>query len=194
MVTLAQRIEELRTAKGLSRPALAAALGFPRTAIEKFETGRQTPTQDQQNKLASYFGVSLFYLRGETNDTTQMSDWMDGAFLDEPAPVPAPRRAAVKPAVAASSGGEGGTMFDAFLTSKKFQEALRTAVLDTLRTPEGQEILAKAIRRELASRQKYSGQKNRTAAREGPPAPLLYHRLLMNVSIRSRPSFRSASE
>ena len=74
MVTLAQRIEELRTARGLSRPALAAALGFPRTAIEKFETGRQTPTQDQQNKLASYFGVSLFYLRGETNDTTQMSD------------------------------------------------------------------------------------------------------------------------
>ena len=86
MVTLAQRIEELRTARGLSRPALAAALGFPRTAIEKFETGRQTPTQDQQNKLASYFGVSLFYLRGETNDTTQMSDWMDGAFLDEPPP------------------------------------------------------------------------------------------------------------
>ena len=36
MVTLAQRIEELRTAKGLSRPALAAALGLPRTAIEKF--------------------------------------------------------------------------------------------------------------------------------------------------------------
>lgn len=28
-------------------------------------------------------------------------------------------------------------MFDAFLTSKKFQEALRTAVLDTLRTPGG---------------------------------------------------------
>ena len=153
MVTLAQRIEELRTAKGLSRPALAAALGFPRTAIEKFETGRQTPTQDQQSKLASYFGVSLFYLRGETNDTTQMSDWMDGAFLDEPAPAPAPKRA-VKPAAAAASGGEGGTMFDAFLTSKKVQEALRTAVLDTLRTPEGQEILAKAIRRELASRQK----------------------------------------
>ena len=153
MVTLAQRIEELRTAKGLSRPALAAALGLPRTAIEKFETGRQTPTQDQQNKLASYFGVSLFYLRGETNDTTQMSDWMDGAFLDEPALAPAPKRTA-KPAAAASTGGEGGTMFDAFLTSKKFQEALRTAVLDTLRTPEGQEILAKAIRKELANRQK----------------------------------------
>ena len=151
MITMAQRIEELRTARGLSRPGLAAALGFPKTSIEKFETGRQTPTQDQQNQLASYFGVSIFYLRGETNDTTQMSDWMDGAFLDEPAPAPAPKQA-VK--ASASSGGEGGTMFDAFLTSKKFQEALRAAVLDTLRTPEGQEILAKAIRRELAGRQK----------------------------------------
>ena len=152
MVTLAQRIEQLRTARGLSRPALAAALGLPRMSIEKFESGRQTPTQEQQNKLASYFGVSLLYLRGETDDTTQMSDWMDGAFLDEPAPAPVPKRAA-KPA-AASSGGEGGTMFDAFLTSKKFQEALRAAVLDTLRTPEGQELLAKAIRKELAGRQK----------------------------------------
>ena len=152
MVTLAQRIEQLRTARGLSRPALAAALGLPRMSIEKFESGRQTPTQEQQNKLASYFGVSLLYLRGETDDTTQMSDWMDGAFLDEPAPAPAPRRA-VKPA-ASSSGGEGGTMFDAFLSSKKFQEALRTAVLDTLRTPEGQELLAKAVRKELAGRQK----------------------------------------
>ena len=126
----------------------------PARRLKSLRRAARPPTQDQQNKLASYFGVSLFYLRGETNDTTQMSDWMDGAFLDEPAPVPAPRRAAVKPAVAASSGGEGGTMFDAFLTSKKFQEALRTAVLDTLRTPEGQELLTKAIRKELANRQK----------------------------------------
>ena len=47
MVTMAKRLEELRTERNLSRPALAAALGFPRTAIEKFETGRQTPSQDQ---------------------------------------------------------------------------------------------------------------------------------------------------
>ena len=40
MITMAQRIEALRTEKGLSRPALATALHFPRMAIEKFETGR----------------------------------------------------------------------------------------------------------------------------------------------------------
>ena len=50
MVTIAQRIEALRMQKGLSRPALAASLGLPRMSVEKFETGRQTPTQEQQPK------------------------------------------------------------------------------------------------------------------------------------------------
>lgn len=146
MVTMAQRIEQLRTEKGLSRPALSAALGFPRMAVEKFETGRQTPTQDQQEKLASFFGVSVLYLRGENNDRVRMDDWMDGAFLDQPSPAPeTPRRA--KPAPAAPAGE--GTMLDAFLTSKKFQEALRGAVLEALRSPEGQELLARAVRREM---------------------------------------------
>ena len=77
MITMAQRIEALRTERGLSRPALSAVLGFPKTAVEKFETGRQTPTQDQQDKLASYFGVSLFYLRGESDDPTRMESWLN---------------------------------------------------------------------------------------------------------------------
>ena len=145
MVTIGQRIETLRTQKAMSRPALSAALGLPRTAIEKFETGRQTPTQEQQAKLASFFGVSLLYLRGENNDRIRMEDWMSGAFMDEPKPAPAAKPA---PKAAAASGEPGG-MFDAFLSSKKFQEALRTAALEVLKTPEGQKVLGEAIRREL---------------------------------------------
>lgn len=149
MVTMAQRIEQLRVERNLSRPALAAALGFPRMAVEKFETGRQTPTQEQQEKMAAYFGVSALYLRGENSDRVRVDDWMDGAFLDvEAAPPPAPKRAE-RPAV---SGGEGGAVFDAFLGSKKFQECLRKAVLETLGSPEGQALLKKAIRKERESR------------------------------------------
>ena len=144
MITMAQRIEELRTERNMSRPGLSAALGLPRMAVEKFETGRQTPTQEQQNKLAAYFGVTLAYLRGENNDRTENDDWMNGAFLDEPAPAPVPKKAP-KPAIASAANGEG-TMFDAFLNSKKFQEALRIAVLEALKSPEGQEILAKALK------------------------------------------------
>ncbi len=148
MVTMAQRIEALRTQRGLSRPALSAALGFPRTAIEKFETGRQTPTQDQQSKLAQYFGVSLFYLRGESDDPTNMESWLSGAVPDDEPVRPAPKP--LSPKVVQSSGGkEEGAVFSALLKSKSFQDMIRSTVLEVLRSPEGQELLAKAVRKEL---------------------------------------------
>ena len=146
MVTLGQRLEELRTERGLSRPALSAALGLPKGAAEKFETGRQTPTREQQEKLAGFFGVSVFYLRGESSDRTRQEDWMDAAaYTDEepvfvPKPAPKPKKAP-EPA-------QGG-MLDALLASRQVQELLRATVLDTLRSPEGQALIAKAVRKEL---------------------------------------------
>ena len=145
MVNLAQRIETLRTARSISRPALAKELGFPRTALEKFETGRQTPTQDQLKKLADYFGLTVHELKEGEGD---MSAWMDGAFLDEPkaaALQPGPR---LKPAQTSNDGGNG-SMMDALLTSSKFREAMQEAALEALRTPEGQELLANIVRKEL---------------------------------------------
>ena len=99
MVTLAQRIESLRTEKGLSRSALAAALGFPKGSVDKFETGRQTPTKEQQDKMAAFVGVSPFYLRGESGDRTKMENWIDmdpDDFVDAPIR-PAPQRRKVQP-------------------------------------------------------------------------------------------------
>ena len=152
MVTLAQRIEALRTEKGLSRSALAAALGFPKGSVDKFETGRQTPSKEQQDKLATFFGVSLFYLRGESNDRTKMENWADidpDTFIDTPHSAPAPRRPAPKPIAAEIPTGGGSSMFDTFLHSKSFQELVRATLLDVLLSPEGQRILADTIKREL---------------------------------------------
>ena len=152
MVTMAQRIEALRTEKGLSRPALATALGFPRIAVEKFETGRQTPSKEQQEKMAGFFGVSLFYLKGESNDRTRQENWMDGDFIDdEPVFTPTPRKA-VRTAVQSSAPAEQGTLMDSFVSSKSFQDMVRAAVLDVLRSPEGQNLLTQAIRKELSRR------------------------------------------
>lgn len=151
MVTMAQRIEQLRTQLGLSRPALAQALGLPRNAIEKFETGRQTPTKDQQEKLANYFGVSVFYLRAESDDPTTQRTWMDTAYEgreDTPAPSFTPKKPRPDPQPAPS--GPVGTVFDAVLHSKGFEDLLRKAVLDALRSPQGQDLLTQAIRRELS--------------------------------------------
>lgn len=154
MITMSQRIEALRTERGLSRPALSAALGFPKTAVEKFETGRQTPTQDQQDKLASYFGVSLFYLRGESDDPTRMENWLNTGYVEEePVPRPLPRPAAPKIVAQSSAAGQNDSnMFSAFMKSKSFQDLLRATVLDVLRSPEGQELIARAVRKEVGRR------------------------------------------
>ena len=148
MVTMAQRIEALRTERNLSRPALASALGFPRMAPEKFETGRQTPTQEQQKKIAAYFGVSLEYLRGESDDPTTMDSWLNGNVPDDAPPSPPP---VARPRIVQSSGGndDGGAVFSALLKSKSFQTMVHDTVLEVLRSPEGQDLLAKAIRKEL---------------------------------------------
>lgn len=148
MVTMSQRIAELRAQKGLSCPALSTALGFPKNAIEKFEAGRQTPSKEQQEKMAAYFGVSLFYLKGESNDPTQQENWMNVSFQDEE-PAPAPRRTP-KPAVQIKqTAPDDSPMFDAFLRSKSFQTMVRSTVLEVLRSPDGQELLAQAVRREI---------------------------------------------
>lgn len=152
MVTMAQRIEALRGERGLSRPALAAELGFPKNAIEKYETGRATPTKDQQEKMAAYFGVSLFYLRGESGDRTRQEDWMSGglsAAEEEPVYRPAPP---VKRPKAEPVSGGGSTMLDALFSTKQAKDQLKSMVLEALRSPEGQELIAQAVWKELAKR------------------------------------------
>ena len=160
MVTMAQRIEALRTEAGLARvpaslelgfPKNAAALGLPKNAIEKFETGRQTPTKEQQEKLASYFGVSLFYLRGESNDRTRQEDWMSEGYSgadEEPVyrPAPAPKK------MKAEAPAQGATMLDALFGGRQAREQFRAMVLEVLRSPEGQEVVAQAVWKELAKR------------------------------------------
>ena len=156
MVTLAQRLEELRTKQGLTRPALAVALGLPRNAVEKFETGRQTPTKDQQNKIANYFGVSLAYLQGESDDPTSMASWMTVALSGaEPDPEPVIRRAAPaapKPKTITDGSGQSGVLA-ALLSNKAFHDTLRAEILEVLRTQEGQALLADIVRKEI-NRQK----------------------------------------
>lgn len=150
MITMAQRIEELRTERNLSRPELSRALGLPKNAAEKFETGRATPTQEQQTKLAAFFDVSLFYLRGESNDRTRQEHWLDADFVDdEPAPAPKYKPVPVRPQPAGQTSSSGGSLVEPFLKNKAFQEMVRATVLEVLRSPEGQELLARAVRHEL---------------------------------------------
>lgn len=150
MVTLAQRLEALRSGKGLTRPALSAALGLPRNAVEKFETGRQTPTKEQQNKIAAYFEVSLAYLRGESDDPTSMANWMTAALSGaEPEPEQPVRRAVPAAPKPQPAGGSAGGILAALLSNKAFHDTIRAEILEILRTGEGQALLAQIVKKEL---------------------------------------------
>lgn len=138
MVNIAKRIEQLRTEKNVSRVELSAALGLPRLSVEKFETGRITPSKEQQQKLAEYFGVSLMYLRGESDDRTDMQSWLNGNVPDDDRPSPVQ---AAKPAPAQPKLSEDGALFNLMLKSDTF----KNAVLEILRSPEGQKLIAQAV-------------------------------------------------
>jgi len=150
MVSMAQRIAELRSERNMSRPGLAAALGLPKMAIEKFETGRQSPTKEQVQLLADYFGVSVFYLKGASNDRTRQDAWLDAAYnTPQGEHIPIPAKAA-KPKVQANTTLDSqGNIFESFLRSRQFQDAMRATVLEVLRSEEGQALIAKAVKREL---------------------------------------------
>ena len=144
MISAAQRLEALRTEKNISRTQLASQLGFPKTAIEKFETGRQTPTKEQFEKLARFFGVSAAYLKGESDDMENMGSWLSGDVAkDSDAPAPAPVQPRKKPDTQAAKEREDGAVFNLLLKSDVF----KAAVLEVLKSPEGQELIKKAARK-----------------------------------------------
>ena len=136
METIAQRIERLRTEKGIGRQELTKALGFPKLTIEKFETGRLTPSNAQKEKLAAYFGVSVGVLTGEEDDT--MAQWLADGPQEEPE-LYVPRKPKPKPDKTPKPNADGNTLFASLLTSDAFKQA----VLDVLKSPEGRELLRK---------------------------------------------------
>ncbi len=143
MVSFAQRLEKLRTEKNISRVELAGKMGLPKLSVEKFETGRLTPSKDQQLKLAKFFGVSVEYLQGISDDPADMSSWLSGEIKEEEPAKPAYRPEPKK--VVSESGGktnEDNAVYNLLLKSESFREA----VLNILRSPEGQELIAKAAK------------------------------------------------
>lgn len=140
MVTLGQRINELRSEKGLSAAAVAQALGLPKGAIEKFETGRQTPTKAQQEQLAGFFGVSVMYLRGESSDPTRMSNWMEEVPSE---PEPDEPKVQVKSKKPTKESRPEGALLDSLLMTDQVKDLLRQVVLETLKSPEGAALIKK---------------------------------------------------
>ncbi len=62
------RIRELRESKGISQTMLGYVLGVTRSTICQYEKGNRQPDPVALQKLADYFGVSVDYLLGRSEN------------------------------------------------------------------------------------------------------------------------------
>ncbi|MBQ3491155.1 MAG: helix-turn-helix transcriptional regulator [Oscillospiraceae bacterium] len=67
-----QRLKELRTKKHISQVKLAMDLGMNQNSISRYETGEREADYETLLAFADYFGVSVDYLLGRT-DNPQIS-------------------------------------------------------------------------------------------------------------------------
>ena len=67
MATFAERLKELRTARGLSQDVLGKTAGVSRYAIYTYEKGKAFPTVEGLIALADFFDVTTEYLLGRSD-------------------------------------------------------------------------------------------------------------------------------
>lgn len=68
MSELCDRLRSLRAEKRLEQSELATSLGISISALQKYETGNMVPPKHKQGMIAEFFGVSLDYLQGKSDD------------------------------------------------------------------------------------------------------------------------------
>ena len=62
-----ERLKDLRKANKISQQGLSNEIGVSRSTIAMWETGKSEPANDDLNRIADFFGVSLDYLLGRSN-------------------------------------------------------------------------------------------------------------------------------
>ena len=62
------RLKELRKKRGISQVRLALDLNTTQNSISRYETGERQADYDMLIAIADYFGVSIDYLLGRTEN------------------------------------------------------------------------------------------------------------------------------
>lgn len=78
-------INDLRKKSGLSQKEFADLFNVHQTAVSQWETGKTTPDKETLIKIANYFGVSIDYLLGNTeqkekplvNEDEELTEYLD---------------------------------------------------------------------------------------------------------------------
>ena len=64
MTTIADRLKDLRSKKGVNQDQAAEACNMSRVALARYETGTRVPRAENAARLADYYGVTVDYLLG----------------------------------------------------------------------------------------------------------------------------------
>lgn len=80
-----ERIFQLMEKRGLSAYRVSKDTGISQASLADWRKGRSNPKIDKLQKLADYFGVSIQYLTGESNeiDDTQQMQAPNGYYVDK---------------------------------------------------------------------------------------------------------------
>lgn len=88
MITVADRIYELRHARNMTQEELGQRLRATGVSVGLWERGKRTPTKDNIHKMAKVFDVSVAYMLGDTQESDiSDSEIKERTFEDEPNPV-----------------------------------------------------------------------------------------------------------
>lgn len=68
MSLLSERLKKTRLDKSITQKAVADYLGIAEVSYQRFEYGSSKPRLDSIIGIANYFGVSLDYLVGRTDN------------------------------------------------------------------------------------------------------------------------------
>lgn len=68
MDSFGERVKSLRKSKGLTQAQLAIILGIKERMLRHYEKGGHKPDYEGLIKIADFFGVSLDYLTGRTDN------------------------------------------------------------------------------------------------------------------------------
>lgn len=90
-MTLAQKIQRNRKARGVTQEELAAALDVSHQSISKWESGQTMPGLDKILLLSEYFGVSTDYLLKDEAENDAANDAVDETAPPLTTPVSGPR-------------------------------------------------------------------------------------------------------
>ncbi|CEP67835.1 Cro/C1-type helix-turn-helix domain [Moorella glycerini] len=73
-MAFAERLTRLRERKGLTQEDLAKKLNISRSALSLWEIGKREPNFETTTKIADFFGVSVDYLLGRTDDPRSLKE------------------------------------------------------------------------------------------------------------------------